>query len=84
MLIAGELGLTIACFAIAVALVWYGRLNSHRLSQNGFVFVYLSRAGSRLHRDRGCDDAHRPPGMTVESGKHGAIRRAAGPQFGAD
>jgi hypothetical protein len=39
MLVAGELGLTIACFVIVVALVWYGRLYSQRLSQNGLVFV---------------------------------------------
>jgi hypothetical protein len=39
MLVAGELGLTIACFVIAITMVWYGRRNSYRLSQNGFVFV---------------------------------------------
>ncbi len=41
MLIVGELGLILACFVIAIAaMVWYGRRNSHRLSQkNGFVFV---------------------------------------------
>ena len=39
MLVAGELGLTIACFVIAIVMVWYGRRNSYRLSQNGLVFV---------------------------------------------
>ena len=39
MLIVGELGLILACFVIAIAMVWYGRRNSHRLSQNGLVFV---------------------------------------------
>ena len=39
MLVAGELGLTIACFVIAITMIWYGRRNSYKLSQNGFVFV---------------------------------------------
>ena len=39
MLVVGELGLVLACFVIAIAMIWYGRRNSHKLSQNGFVFV---------------------------------------------
>jgi len=37
--LASELGLALACFAIAATLLWFGRRNSDRLSQNGLVFV---------------------------------------------
>lgn len=39
MRLASEIGLALACFAIAATLLWFGRRNSDRLSQNGLVFV---------------------------------------------
>jgi hypothetical protein len=37
--LASEIGIAVVCFIIAVGLTWIGRLYSHRLAQNGFVFV---------------------------------------------
>ena len=40
MLVVGELGLVLACFVIAIAMIWYGRPGTRTsFPQNGFVFV---------------------------------------------